>query len=302
MVETFQVGDDMAKVNKITPIKKKRKGPVMGPRLKAGEGLEEFTLSTTLSKPSINIGDYSILFYGSKKIGKTTLAALFPESYFMKFEEGTKALSVYGDPMKSWAIAKKAVRLLKKDKKYKTVVVDTADASYALCFDDTCQEKGWDHPSDEGYGKGWSEIKRRYSRWVTDLLNTGKGVIFISHASNPEVRRRDGSSYNQVQPTMAGQAREILEGIVDIWGYYHYDDGQRVLQIRGDDDVSAGHRLENNFKTPDGEDLKFIYMGATKKEGYKNLIDAFNNRYIPPKRKESSESTPIRKKVKKKVS
>jgi hypothetical protein len=288
----------MAKVNrmrperKVTPTKKK----------KSGNDLEEFQLSTTKSKPSTDIGDYSILLFGSKKIGKTTLAALFPEAYFMKFEEGTKAISIYGDPMKSWSIAKKAVRLLKKDNKYKTVVVDTADASYSLCFDDTCNEKGWDHPSDEGYGKGWSEIKRRYARWVTDLLNTGKGVVFISHASNPEVKRRDGSAYNQVQPTMAGQAREILEGIVDIWGYYHYDGGRRVIQIRGDDDVSAGHRLENNFKTPDGKDLKFIDMGTTKQEGYKNLIDAFNNRYVPPVKKEKSTSSPARKKLKKKVS
>lgn len=286
----------MAKVNRMRP--ERKAAPTK--KKKVGNDLEEFTLSTTLSTPSTNIGDYSILLYGSKKIGKTTLAALFPDAYFMKFEEGTKAIKIYGDPMKSWAIAKKAVRLLKKDTKYKTVVVDTADAAYSLCFDDTCSEKGWDHPSDEGYGKGWSEIKRRFSRWVTDLLNSGKGVIFISHASNPEVRRRDGSTYNQVQPTMAGQARDILEGIVDIWGYYHYDGGRRVLQIRGDDDVSAGHRLEDNFKTSDGKDLMFIDMGTSKKEGYKNLIDAFNNRYVPPV-KEKKEASPVRKKIKKKV-
>jgi AAA domain-containing protein len=286
----------MAKVFAKTPSRKKT---APEKKKKAFDDLEEFKLPTKKSTPMENIGDYSSLLFGSKKIGKTRLASMFPNAYFMGFEEGTKAISVFKNRMTSWPIAKKAVRLLKKDTTFETIVVDTADESYAMCFDYTCQEKGWDHPSDEGFGKGWSEIKRRYSRWVNDLLATGKGVIFISHATEREIKRRDGSTYDQIQTTMAGQARDILEGLVDIWAYFHYEDGRRVLQIRGNDEVAAGHRLNKHFRTPDGKDLDIIDMGDSEEEGYKNLIDAFNNTYVPPVKKKTEASTVVRKKAKK---
>jgi hypothetical protein len=69
--------------------------------------------------------------------------------------------------------------------------------------------------------------------------------------------------------------------MVDIWCYYHYDGKQRMLQIKGDDHVSAGHRLQDNHFRWKGREVELESMGSSKEEAYKNLIDCFNNEYNP---------------------
>jgi len=61
-------------------------------------------------------------------------------------------------------------------------------------------------------------------------------------------------------------------------GYYHIENNQRFLQIREDDFAMAGCRCEENFLTPDGQQIFKIPMGNTPKEAYDNIIKAFNNK------------------------
>lgn len=124
---------------------------------------------------------------------------------------------------------------------------------------------------------------------IDALLNCGKGVVFISHAQEQEIETRDGKTYDRMMPTMHKRMRETIEGVVDIWAYYTYDKQRRVLQILGDDNVSAGHRLEGRFLTPDGRPIRRIDMGTAAKDGYKNVVAAFNNEYTPSKRRDIDE-------------
>lgn len=94
--------------------------------------------------------------------------------------------------------------------------------------------------------------------------------------------------------------RELVEGSVDIWAYYTYDKRRRVLQILGDDHVSAGHRLEGRFLTPDGRPIRRIDMGGSAKQAYRNVTDAFNNRYVPKKASDIDEPEEEETKLKKK--
>jgi hypothetical protein len=76
---------------------------------------------------------------------------------------------------------------------------------------------------------------------------------------------------------MAGQARDILEGIVDIWAYYSYNGQSRVLTILGDDHIGAGHRVKDNFFFTDATRIREVPMGNTAEEAFANFVKAFNN-------------------------
>lgn len=246
------------------------------------EPVSDYTLPDTISEPSDNLGDYTMLIFGEKKIGKTTLAAMFPDAMFLFFEPGGRGLRVYGSAIDTWEDARAALKALKKNEKFQTIVVDTADLAYKLAESWVCKDMGIDDPGDAAYGKGWRAVRKEFERWITGLALCGKGLIVISHASAQEVEQADGESMSRVSPTMSKQAREIIDGMVDIWAYYGYEGRRRVLVIEGDDHVSAGHRLTERFRTKDGERLRSIDMGKSPKDGYKNVLAAFNNTYVPP--------------------
>lgn len=238
----------------------------------------ELTLPTEVSTPLDNLGDYSILLFGRKKVGKTKLSSMFPNSFHLMTEPGGKALRIKQRPVVRWSDFTGYVKLLDKDKTFNTQVVDTADILYSLCTDHVCRKKGIDHPSDEEWGKGWAAVRDEFTRWVSRLMANGKGTIFISHATEREIKRRSGGSYHTIQPTLGGQARDILEGMVDIFAYFDYKDDQRILTIRGDESVAAGNRLEEHFQW-NGREVPEINMGRKAEVGYDNLVKCFNNEY-----------------------
>jgi len=239
--------------------------------------MADVTLPGEVSEPMENLGDYSILLYGEKKIGKTSLASKFKDAFFLMFEPGAKALSIYQRPVANWLEFKKYVALLQKDKKFATIVIDPVDIAYQSCATYICQKLVIDHPSDEEWGKGWQAIKEEFTAEFNKLLHLNKGVIMISHAAEKEIKTRTGDKYHKITATMSGQARDVLEGVVDIWAYYCYDSGSRTLVIEGDDHIGAGHRLETRFRYTDGVRICKIPMGTTAQEAHDNFMKAFNN-------------------------
>jgi hypothetical protein len=269
------------------------------------DGEEKFRLPTERSVPSDDLGAYTWLIFGEKKIGKTSLTALFGETLHLFTEPGGKALKVYPVVVDNWRKLQKAIRALAKDKKFDTVVIDIVDKLWPMSEDYVCEKLVIKDIADEEWGKGWRAQKREFERQIDALLNIGKGVVFISHAMEAEVETRDGETYDRMQPTMHKKMRETIEGVVDIWAYYTYDKRRRVLQILGDDHVSAGHRLEGRFQTPDGRPIRRIDMGTSAKQAYANVVAAFNNEYEPAKERDidtpEEEDAPKKRKKKFKI-
>jgi hypothetical protein len=258
---------------------------------------EKFVLSDELTEPSSHIEDYIILLSGEKKIGKTTLAAEFSteKSYFLATEVGYRGLRIRKSDITDWRTAKDAAKALKKaGKKFGPIIVDTVDKLYQLCDDYTCDKLAIKNLSDEDWGKGYAECRKEFDRFITTLSHIGVGLILITHTEEREVKRRGGGSYDRIVPTMSNQARKVIEPLVDIWAYYMYDGDRRRLVIQGDDHISAGHRLVNRFRTPDDKPVRAIDMGRSAKRGYRNLVAAFNNEYVPP-REDREEDAPKKK-------
>jgi hypothetical protein len=250
--------------------------------------VEGLSLPDKPSTPSSNLSDFILLIHGFKKIGKTTLASKFPEAFFLCFEPGTKSLSVFKREPRSWEEFISYVDLLEGTDKFKTVVIDTVDEAYEMCFDYCCRKYNMEHPGDEEWGKGWKYISKELSAQFGRLFRLGRGVILISHSKEKEVKPRYGRKYTRIEPTLGGQAAKYFEGITDIWAYYCFSPkGNRMLILEGDQLIAAGRRMEENFITSKGERVISIPMGKSSTEAYQNFLTAFHNkqkeRYAYPK-------------------
>jgi len=244
----------------------------------------DLSLPTEVNEPSDNIADYSVLIYGAKKIGKTSLCARFPNTFFMACEPGTKGLKVFTRPVRNWEEFLGYVDLLEKDKRFRTVVVDTIDLAYEYAFDYICRKKMIGHPSEEDdFGATWKEITAEFRKGVLRLIMMNKGVVFTSHDVEKEIELRDGTKIDRVQPTMAKSAMSVVEALVDIIMNYAYDGSKRILRLDGRQDLVAGNRAEQHFirKGGDynapGDRVLTVSMGKTAEESYENLMAAFTN-------------------------
>lgn len=245
------------------------------------EAAEAYTLPTSVTEPVDDLGKALILIHGERKIGKTSMATQAPKCLLMATEMGYKGLRAIPEDVEDWRKAEVVRRALKKDKTFKTVALDTVDILYKLCEAQTCRDLGIKDLGDEDYGKGWRENRKRFEAFLNALAATGKGIILISHSTEQEIAKRGGDTYTRITSSMAKQAREICDGLVDIWGYFSYDGTRRVLVIQGDDHIAAGHRFQERFRTPDGQVLRQIDMGKSPAEAWKNFTEAFHNRYEP---------------------
>lgn len=239
---------------------------------------EGLALSLELSEPATQIGDYLWIFYGAKKIGKTTFLRHWDDAYFLMCEPGGRGLRLHQSRVTTWRDFLGYVKLLKDHPEFRTIIVDTVDKLYDMCFDYMCTKLLIDHPSDvEDYGKSWGKIDREFQEGLMKLFALDRGFVFVSHDHEREIKPRIGPKYSYKEPTMARQASRFLTGLADVIGYYGYYGNERVLTIRGNDFLQAGCRLEENFVTPDGQPVESIPMGSKSTESYANFVAAFNN-------------------------
>ena len=290
---------------------KKLRGDSQPKKVRAKTATDEaeaaYKLPTETSEPVSELSDALVLIHGERKIGKTSMVTRAPKCLLMATEMGYKGLRAIPEDIEDWRKAEVVRRALRKDKTFKTIAVDTADILYKLCEAQTCRDLGIKDLGDEDYGKGWRENRRRFEAFLGGLAATKKGIILISHSTEQEITKRGGETYTRITSSMAKQARESIEGLVDIWAYFCYDGSRRVLVIQGDDHIAAGHRFQERFLTPDGRVLRQIDMGKSPAEAWKNFTDAFHNRYKPTHRndvvteEQEDEDRPRKKTVKLKL-
>lgn len=236
-------------------------------------------LSTEKFIPSNRLLDYTIIIYGERKIGKTTLASQFEEPYFFMCEPND-SYALYRNNVTDWRNYKElSVQFLEGDHPFKTAVIDTGQSLYELAFKHACEKHQISHPGDyDDYGASWNKVWQTFSPYVKPLTLSEYGLIVLAHSIEKEVKTKTGRRYIQIEPDLSRQASKLFTKEIYNIFYYYFENDKRWLQIEGDELVMAGHRMERRFLTPRGERVHNIPMGASKEQAYRNLMNAFNNK------------------------
>lgn len=217
---------------------------------------------------SRDLRGYSVLFYGSPKSGKTTIASKFPNALLLAFEKGYNALAgVYAQPINTWGEFKKLFAELKTpevQEKFSTIVIDTADIAYGYCEKYICNREGVDAIGDLPYGKGYAMVGAEFDEAIRRILQLNYGLVLISHAKDKTFKDVEGHESNQIVPTLDNRGRLICERTCDIIGYsciVNTEDGAKTrLFLRETPRFVAGSR--------------FKYMPEFIDFNYDNLVNA----------------------------
>ena len=247
------------------------------------EGVLE--LPTMLSVPSDNLGDYSWLIYGTKKIGKTSLAGQFEDALFMMFEPGGKALSIYQVDCSSWEKALGYLALLEKQckqglLKYRTIVIDTGFEAFQKCFTFVCDKENIEYPRMDNFGKDWRKIGNEFRSFHNRIAGLSVGLVVLCHEKLKESMTRTGNKFDMVTPNLSSVADDYYRATIDNVAWYHYRNRERFLLIKGSDYALAGTAVQSNkcFLTVAGEQIHAIPMGDSAEGGFNFIKRAFANK------------------------
>lgn len=136
-----------------------------------------------------------VVVYGPEGIGKTTLAAQFPDPLFVDVEGGSSHMDVArAEAPRSWAALLSTVDAVRAERPCATLVVDTADWAERLCAESICAKRKWDSIETPGYGKGYTELAEEFGRLLdklTEVAEAGVNVVLAAHAAMRKFEQPD---------------------------------------------------------------------------------------------------------------
>lgn len=154
--------------------------------------MSRYQLTTGIQSKALRI-----VIYGPEGIGKTTLAAEFPNPVFIDVEDGSSQLPVTRMPRPtSWEMLMDEVKAVRDGDVpgCSTLVIDTADATEQLCVDAVCAEQNWSGIESPGWGKGYTYLAEKYGKLLDllgEVVDTGRNVVVVSHALCRKFERPD---------------------------------------------------------------------------------------------------------------
>lgn len=233
-----------------------------------------------LNEPPKSILEYCICLFGEKGIGKTSLAAQFPDAVVGMLEPRRRNLRIRMVSLdQDWAYTKEFIQACIEDDSVKTVVIDTIDRAYAQCLAYMCHQKGIKDPSQmNDYGATWREIKDEFEATMNSVLYAEKGLIFISHAQHKDMEMRTGETRALLVPTCSPAAFNYVKAVCDYAFYFGYHGSQRALYLRGHEDLWTGCGSADHFLDPDGNPVKTILLGENPVDAFDTFIRSFDNK------------------------
>lgn len=204
-------------------------------------------------------------FYGTRKFGKSTLAADAPAPIFIDTMNATEHLHVarYPHPGRPWTwqdVLDALDDLVANDHGFKTLVIeDVGDLEQIIwrhMFENVPkpEKEGGRayHIEDYGFGKGYkiaNQFWRILSARLDDLrLKRKMHCILLGHSQIVSSKNPDGADYDTHQPQIYKDAAGILGADCDVIGFATFDDAalhtkgsRKVIGATGTRVVHLGH-------------------------------------------------------------
>ena len=177
-----------------------------------------------------------VVLYGVEGIGKTLLAAQFPNPVFIDTEGGTEAYDVARLPRPmSWTALKDLLRDVAAERPCGTLVLDTADWAERLLCDELCAKNHWASMETLAYGKAWQFALEEFGRMLdllTDVRDAGMNVVVTAHAAVAKFDKPDESaSYDRWTMKLYKKDAALLKEWADALLFLNY---KTIVEVVGE--------------------------------------------------------------------
>ena len=237
-----------------------------------------------------------VWIYGAPFSGKTTFANAFPDPLMLNTDGNFKFLdapvvSIKDEVKKNgrmterkmaWEIFKEVIGELEvKQNTFKTIVVDLLEDTYEYCRRYICNEKGWDHESDDSF-RAWDMVRTEFLNTLKRLMNLDyENIILISHVDTAkDITKKGGDKLTAIKPNLNEKVANKVSGMVDIVARTIADEGKYTLSFKRNEVIFGGGRLK--FKA---QEIPLEY------KAFCDLYSEANTNIIPTQ--EKSVETPV---------
>lgn len=177
-----------------------------------------------------------VTIYGPEGVGKTTLAAQFPDPLFIDTEGGTEGYDVARTQApQSWTALKDLVRAVAAERPCGTLVLDTADWAERLLCAELCAKNKWQSMEALNYGKCWQYALEEFGRLLdllTDVRDAGMNVVVTAHATVSKFDQPDeAASYDRWTMKMYKKDAALLKEWADALLFVNY---KTVVEMVGE--------------------------------------------------------------------
>ena len=235
-----------------------------------------------------------ITLVGTPGVGKTTLAALFPNPVFIQAEEITGVFDDWDDEKKpdSFPVLKRADAkrktstkddllsqlraLITEEHNYKTLVIDSITSLHSMFEHEVCENYGVDNVGSAagGYNKGYIVVSEMHAEIINacKYLRKEKGmsIIYLAHAGVKKMKNRpDADEYTVYTLDMHDAS---------VSGYVNLSDA--VIYIRNEEFVKGTETDKKGQVTKFGKVVqtgqRVLITSGDGRIGYVNAKNRYN--------------------------
>lgn len=177
-----------------------------------------------------------VVIHGVEGIGKSTLAAQFPNALVLDTEDGTNHLDVARVTVASWVDAEGSLHELARDRQgFDTVVIDSVDWLERLLIDHLLKKAGKRSIEDFGFGKGYTMVAEAMGRFLAvcdTLVTAGVNVVLVGHTTVKRTSPPDmDEGYDRYELKLTKQSGPLVKEWADCILFANY----RTKLVAGED-------------------------------------------------------------------
>lgn len=262
-------------------------------------GLLDYPSENELNTPSEDFDDYTLVLYGQKGRGKTTLSAAFPKTLTLMLEPFRKGLAI-----RQVSITKHSAQQIRDgaadiwqrimnttqkwidDPSVERLSFDSIDLFYSTCQESVCARNKINVPGDAGRSSSdiWIQIREEFAAYMNALKDSGMRITMLSHVKDREESDLDGGKMKFSQPSCSPACLTYIKQAADIVLQIGRYNDRRAAMVRDPGNMAfVSNGAQGKFMQPDGKPLNIfelpdILSDKPQIELYNTLVDAFNNK------------------------
>lgn len=170
-----------------------------------------------------------VLLYGVDGIGKTSLAAEWPNPLYLPTEgerpPSDVEMATPGTVESLGALLDVFGELLTEGHEFKTVIVDSLDGLEPLVWAATCARLGINSIEEAGFGKGYVEADTEWNEYLSALGALARAGINVVQLAHPEIIRFDSPTtdpYSRYTIKLHKRSNALVREKADVVAFMNY--------------------------------------------------------------------------------